>query len=298
MTVEKINTILMMCTFASSLRLSVEKNKNYIECHKTSGFGTQLLCQVGAFAVARHDSDTTCFKYFSFDASGLHDRNKKYPFDPKQFTGLKTDDECESVTKGARFSTTKSKPHGFATVSEGPDAFYTQKVRDELRSLYDSTPKPARDESCQVAVHVRRGDMGDAKSRRNHGCDHCDERWTDAELIVEAVEHFGNKSVCVFSEGRPKDLKQLEAKQNVKIILDGAVTESFNNFVTAPELVIAHSHFSYSAALYNTKGKIYYYGNFWLKPLQSWMRLDASNDKSFAAIESKAMPEDLMNDFD
>ena len=42
----------------------------------------------------------------------------------------------------------------------------SQAVREDLRAMYDAAPgKPHRDESCDIALHVRRGDVTAADHR-------------------------------------------------------------------------------------------------------------------------------------
>merc|ERR1719263_2293844 len=196
-----------------------------------------------AFALARHDHGCYWHKEFVHECQkaaerkspcvGLHDDE----MDADGLVGLKSDNKC----KPAASSNVKS------TSVQNADAYFTPEVRQELRKMYDAAPneKPKL-EDCQVAVHVRRGDAG--KPFNKH---HCNRLMPNDKLYQVITSNFANKKVCVFSEGKPEDFGKVKELGYVKFMLNGQTDYPFHNFVMAPELVIAKSSFSYTAALLN-----------------------------------------------
>lgn len=115
---------------------------------------------------------------------------------------------------------------------------------------WSDSSKPEIDKSCEVAVHFRAGDLKSSAVGR--------QRWIPLDKIKEAiVETFPQSAkVCIFSEGKASQFKVLEGL-NVTLHLDEPVDQTFHNLVVAPNLVMAKSSFSYTAAMLN-RNDVYY----------------------------------------
>ena len=178
----------------------------------------------------------------------------------------------------------------------------TEKEEEEAEGgkneVKQKNPLPARHEECEVAVHIRRGDAAAIPKR-----------FTPNDVVRRALEtHFASSSyddeeeeedddddndesgqcrsgalvVCIFSEGKEEDFELGDLSQSsgidIRYHLDESVLGTFHNLVTAPELVIAKSSFSYAAALLST-GKVYYLDEFWHAPLDDWTHLTGSSSR-------------------
>merc|ERR1719198_679417 len=109
--------------------------------------------------------------------------------------------------------------------------------------MYQTNPKPELDEECDVAFHARRGDaFGNMKMSNK-----------DIHDVIVGV--FPNKKVCLISE--VSDFGEVRKLKNVVFKLDEAAEKSFHRLVSAPEMVMGASSFSYSAAILN-KGRVYF----------------------------------------
>jgi len=261
--------------FAAEIRPARTQGVGWVVANKDDGFGAQLHCKQAAFAVARHDSK--CYMHKAFNKKGFH--NKQMEADT--FMGMSSDSldrngqACGGMVRGIDAPFPAEKPH--------PDAFYTPEVRAELRKMYDANPKPtaAVHKECQVAFHVRRGDVGSGSNKN---------RYTSNEELIDAINrNFADKTVCIFSEGSERGFGKLASLPKVRFHLNGDAMEAMHNMVMAPELVIAKSSYSYAAGLLNT-GKVYYIKKFWHKVPSVWTQTKSS--ASFARnLESDSMIE-------
>lgn len=275
---------------ATALKVALKKQKSelsdYVVCNKDDGFGAQFHCQMAAFAVARKKG--VCFIFNKFWTSNFHnagmskEQKAKFVEESGKFSGLHSDAGCTST--GHKYKVDHPKAAEGAK-GESADLFYTPEVRAELRKMYMDTAKPEVDSSCQVAIHVRRGDV-------KHGS-----RFTSNAVIADAIErNFKDKTVCIFSEGKgPEDFKQLMSNKNIKFKLNQPTDEAFHGLVSAPELLIARSSFSYAAGVINP-GKVYYLGRFWHKELDAWTQVQLS--KSFSRQSIEALEEPPVEDKD
>lgn len=269
-----------LCVFLLSLALvqpnvslTLFKNgmkQKWIACDKHDGFGAQLMCQFAAYAKARHDGD--CFQFSGFDEGGFHDNSRGEGLG--EFSGLKSSENCGEGDGEVNYIS-----HPAISPEGGSEQYFTKGVRDELRAFYYSTKKPKIDDSCQVAYHVRRGDVG-PDEKETMGSGEVVSRYTSIEVIEHVIKtHFANQKVCLFSEGSPSDFGHLQEMSNVEFKLNLPVGETFHAFVTAPSLVIDFSSLSGTAALLNN-GQVYYRGEphvaYWFytyTPLSAWKRL-------------------------
>jgi len=262
--------------------LAEKKTALFCPCGKNCGYGTALMCQAGAFAITRHFPQQLCFVIHAENVVSADDLH----FDGLKFSGLHTDAGCEQQEERAM----DRGRYGQGIDRTKLDEYYTMKVREELRAQYDSTPKPQRDPWCEVVVHVRRGDV--QRDYKGPQClhnpdglqdDQC--RWESITVAQKAIErYFPNKKICVFSQGDAQNYAVLtnitdsRGQKRVKLILEtegagGSFAYAFHQMASAPELLIAHSHFSYAAAVFNPKGQIYHTPHSILTPLKGWIEL-------------------------
>lgn len=252
-------------------------------CKKADGFGAELHCKLAAFANARHNNKCYYHAPFShrlqkYGTNGKHPNSNDIDLDA--FVGLKSDQGCKELTS----ENMKGKWHS----AKGPvesqlDAYYAPEVRAELRRMYDEAPnKKPKLEDCEVAIHMRKPS---SKDRAGHHYHHI-WRWSSNAVIYEVIStKFKDKKVCVFSEGQPEDFGKIGELDNAKLFLDGKADWAFHNFVQAPELVIAKSSMSYTAALLN-QGKVYYLDYFWHHMLQDWEKINYKTPCSRCGLTS------------
>lgn len=113
------------------------------------------------------------------------------------------------------------------------------------------------------------------------------------KLYQVITSNFANKKVCVFSEGKPEDFGEVKELDYVKFMLNGQADYPFHNFVMAPELVLAKSSLSYTAALLN-QGKVYYVDNLMHSPLSHWTQAKLTNDPTLQPVLEKVSEEESL----
>ncbi len=139
-------------------------------------------------------------------------------------------------------------------------------IQPRLIRKYERTPHPVRagHGSLFVAVHVRRGDVGEH---------YLAERFTHNATVLKQIDQLSRAltsvphEIHVFSEGREEDFGEI--RNRAVMHLNGDVFECLHSLITADILVMAKSSFSYTAALLS-RG-IVIYSPFWHAPLQQWM---------------------------
>jgi len=141
-----------------------------------------------------------------------------------------------------------------------PSKYYTNDTIALLRNYYYTTSKPVI-EKVDIAIHIRRGDVNNEKSKR----------YTSNSYYNKIIKFLNNKypkyNIVIFSEGSIENFNELNGK-NISFKLNKSIEETFHSLVSAKILVTAKSSFSYSAAILNSN-EIYYI-NFWHKPLKNW----------------------------
>ncbi len=140
-----------------------------------------------------------------------------------------------------------------------------------LRDKYRLSPKPALpgydDDRVQVAVHLRRGDVGSSGR--------FSERFTADEIALTRVrrvlEAVGPEraNVRLFSQGGPDDFRAF-ADLGVHLHLDDDVFETFHHFVRSDILFVAKSTFSYLGGVIG--GNVCICEPFWHPTLPGWIR--------------------------
>ncbi|XXQ33454.1 Uncharacterized protein PBTT_03916 [Plasmodiophora brassicae] len=163
-------------------------------------------------------------------------------------------------------------------------------ARPELRRKYLATAKPALPEfaadAVNIAVHIRRGyGASDADQRRiiSNGATR-----DKLVVLVDAIRARTAMPVRlnVYSSGAPADFTDLDALDPV-LHLDTDTFATVHALVMADVLVMAHSSFSYVAALLNDNLVIY--DPFWHSPAPTWIvcqdgRLQFNDARSVTAL--------------
>jgi len=149
------------------------------------------------------------------------------------------------LTKGAFYETW----HGREYVRAFPDRYvgFMERVRDK----YYATPKPIPrydPAKLNIAVHVRRGDVGAAHRRFTDNS-------TVAGMLRNVLAAAGSGSVHIYSEGRPSDFGELQ--DMAELHLNECPFETFHNLVSADVRIISRSSFSLMAALLSRGVNVY-----------------------------------------
>ncbi len=139
-------------------------------------------------------------------------------------------------------------------------------IQPQLIRKYERTPHSVRSRkgSLFVAVHVRRGDVGEH---------YLAERFTDNSTVLHQIDQLSRAlasvphEIHVFSEGCEEDFGEIPDRAVMH--LNGDAFECLHNLITADILVMAKSSFSYTAALLS-RG-IVIYTPFWHAPLRQWI---------------------------
>ena len=144
-------------------------------------------------------------------------------------------------------------------------------IAPELREKYRLSPKPAPtgydDGRVQIAVHLRRGDVGSSGQ--------FSERFTADEVVLSHVRRVleavgpNRATVRLFSQGSPDDFRAF-AELGVHLHLDDDVFETFHHFVQSDILFVAKSTFSYLGGVIG--GNVCICEPFWHPPLPGWLR--------------------------
>lgn len=144
-------------------------------------------------------------------------------------------------------------------------------IAPELRRKYQLSPKPALpgydDERVQIAVHLRRGDVGSSGQ--------FSERFTPDEVVLSRIRRVldavgpDRATVRLFSQGSPGDFLAF-SDLGVQLHLDDDVFETFHHFVRSDILFVAKSTFSYLGGVIG--GNVCICEPFWHPSLPGWLR--------------------------
>jgi len=154
---------------------------------------------------------------------------------------------------------------------------------DELRQLKQKLPLPEYSkDTTNIAIHMRRGDVSkDVNS----------DRYTDNAYYVKLIDILKQKydhcNIFIFTQGS-EDLDEFKEMENVKIMNDLDILETFEYLCNADVFIMAKSSLSYLAALYNNNDV--YIQPFWHSKLARWKNIDELMEKegkeSFSTISS------------
>ncbi|NGX32740.1 MAG: hypothetical protein K1060chlam4_00790 [Candidatus Anoxychlamydiales bacterium] len=156
-------------------------------------------------------------------------------------------------------------------VDKDIDAYYNKDVRDYLKKKYYSTEKNIipyfRNDVVNVAVHVRRGDVGIGRN--------CSARWSCDEhylsIMNEIRKKYSNVFFHVYSEGGEQEFVKFKSRDTL-LHLNEDIKMTFHALVTADILITSKSAFSFSAALLSDG--IIYYTKFWYPKLCHWNAIE------------------------
>jgi hypothetical protein len=147
----------------------------------------------------------------------------------------------------------------YGNIEELKQKFYSAKVRinDELQ--YDQ-------ESFNIAIHVRRGDIVVGKENKNPNLQM---RWQNNDYFEKVLNTVldnikTNKTIVIylFSQGKRNDFPEFEKFKNIHFCLEMSAQASFLHMVYADLLITSKSSFSYKPALLS-KGIKVCPSNFW-----------------------------------
>ncbi len=131
--------------------------------------------------------------------------------------------------------------------------FYHTKAREDNQFIYNKG-------HVNIAIHVRRGDIGTNKSTAN---DNLAMRWQENDYFINVLhETMANiKSdkpifIYLFSQGKEEDYPEFSQFKNLQFCLEMNAIESFLHMVYADVLIISKSSFSYKPALLSNGTKV------------------------------------------
>lgn len=155
-------------------------------------------------------------------------------------------------------------------------------IAPELARKYTLSPKPHltgyEDGRLQVAVHLRRGDVGSSGR--------FSERFTGDEVVLARLKKVlkiaGNEGtrIRLFSEGLPADF-QAFADLGADLHLNEDVFETFHHFVKSDVLFLAKSTFSYLGGVIGRNVCIY--EPFWHPKLPGWLAPEEMDESKLEA---------------
>ena len=247
-------------------------NKKYIVCvsGKNDRFGSQYCAQMSGFVFARFHNNIYRFSPFFGDKDSCM---------ASEFCGMKSDNDDE-VSREAeiRFHRHCDFVHGTEV-----DKYFNKEVIQELRNMYYSSwkPEPIR---CDVAMHIRRGDVGciDVRGKKNPDGTpyrHWMQRYDSNEYYINAIKFLREKKknnslkIAIFSQGNENDFKEFLNDPNIKLFLNGDWRIAYHSMVEAPILVTSISEFAWTAGVLS-KGEIYKNKRMFRNPLKNWLSLD------------------------
>ena len=248
-----------------------DKKPIMIVSGKNDRFGSQYSAQMSAFALARYNDCIYRFTRFKGD------KHSEFASD---FCGLKSDDDDDI----SREPEIKYSRHCDKAQGNDVDKYFNENVINELREKYYSTWKP-EPIKCDIAIHIRRGDVGciDVRGRTNSDGTpyrHWKQRYDDNLFYVKTINFLRNvygsdKQIVIFSQGRRGDFQEiLDLKDNnLDFCLEGDWRIAHLSLVKAPIMVCSISEFAWTAGLLS-EGIVYRNERMFRKPLQAWKKLE------------------------
>ena len=207
---------------------------------RRDGFGAQYSAMVSVFVYAARSNRSYCATPWTTMQHGL-DASRMFKFIGGAAFGPRATDATPAMADA----------HARGIFPERRDAA-SLAFRREIRRFYDAAPKPnlawfRSTPSCashkQIAVHVRRGDIGDGRSEA-----------APSEILgcVAALRaRHPCSTVHVMSEGNATALQYLG---DVRLHVNEGVEETFHHMVHADALLVASSTFS-GIASYLSRGE-------------------------------------------
>lgn len=232
--------------------------------NKLDGFGSVYIYCLCCIATCRQKGYIYRHKHFN-DLPGMwlhHNptRSNEYNFILNDFTGL-VSDTSDNLTIDAYYGNGGSHQGGFPI--KDTNKYFNETMLSEIRKMYYSTWKP-EPIPCDVAIHIRRGDIAKNYKIINGKNVYNSERVISLEYFKRKIIELQSKSITplnfiIFSEGKEEDFKEILINEyNITFYLNTDIRETFHSMVQAPILVLSQSMMSIAAALLNT-GEIHYY---------------------------------------
>mmetsp|Transcript_18687 Transcript_18687/g.22947 ORF Transcript_18687/g.22947 Transcript_18687/m.22947 type:complete len:308 (-) Transcript_18687:340-1263(-) len=211
------------------------------------GFGAQYAAMISVFAYSFEINVPYCHTPWTHLAhnnrSTMKKANNLFRFVGGHLLGMKAEGNITVILDAHQQMDTKY--------------FRYPEVPQKIRAAYWAVPKPPllyfKKEIFNLAVHIRRGDVGPNMDRKNQG------RYTSDESLSRCLskivpnlrsQYKRDVGIHIFSEGSIDDFNVSLVHSNVQIQfhLNAGVALTFHHLVVADALVIAHSSFSITAA--------------------------------------------------
>lgn len=236
---------------------------------KNDRFGSQYSAQMSAYAFARKYNCTYRFTPF------FGDKESKFA---SEFCGMKSDDD-DDIT---RESEIRFHRHYDTAQDRNVDTFFTESVIQELRNMYYSN-KSIEPIKCDIAIHIRRGDVGcldvwGKKDKDGNIIRHWTQRYNTNDEYLKIIGYIRetyekNKKIAIFSQGKKEDFQDLLIDENIELHLDECHwSKAYHSLVESPILITSISEFAWTAGLLS-KGIIYRNERMFRWPLKKWLKL-------------------------
>lgn len=131
---------------------------------------------------------------------------------------------------------------------------------------YENIPQNQK----KIAIHIRRGDVSS---------DINSDRYVSIEKYINIINKFNEMysdcKIFILTEIDDKNKNEFDIitkNNNVKLLANIDIIETFGYMINADLLVICKSSFSYLSGIYNKN--IVYYFDFWHKPCKNWININ------------------------
>lgn len=222
---------------------------------KTDGFGAQYWANMTCIAHCRNNNFIYRHSPYIRIAHYRIERQLNVK-ELNDFTGLKSDED-DDLTREI-----DDKRAWIFPWARDNDKWFTPEVCKEIRDMYYSTPKPDDIIKCDVAIHIRRGDVKEGSGR-----------FIPISHYKQVIEKFKRVNpdfkIVIFSEGELEDFREL-FQDNVDFHLNEEIKMTFHSMVMAPHLVLGKSCYSLCAAILSTN-QIYYESEYGFNKLKAWI---------------------------
>ena len=240
---------------------------------KNDRFGSQYCAQMSGFVFARFHNNIYRFSPFFGD---------KHSAMASEFCGMKSDDDDE-ITREPEI---RFHRHCDLVHNNEVDKYFNKSVIHELRKMYYNTWKPEPIE-CDVAIHIRRGDVGCIDNRGRTNKDgtpyrHWLQRYDSNEYYVNAINFIRNEmknpnlKIAIFSQGSKASFAEFCNDENISLCLDGDWRIAYHSLVKAPILITSISEFAWTAGVLSN-GIVYKNVRMFRNPLCHWKTIKSNN---------------------
>lgn len=156
-----------------------------------------------------------------------------------------------------------------------------ERMRSDFRKCYSGDSEHSIPGTANVAVHIRRGDVGHSKDSNRRFTSNAKVRQAITAVKAACSETGLTPIISIYSQGQEADFDWLQESDCI-LQLNKDPLWTFNRLVRADALLMAKSSFSYAAALLSN-GKVIY-EPFWHPPLPSWMPVDSPQDANAVTL--------------